>query len=298
MTGLDRQALEATVAVTQPFAAAPLLAYLGVRALAGVEEVDGRIYRRVFLAGGEPAVLTVDLSGTETTGAIRASCTPGHSHTRESLASLVRRLVDADAPVESIGSVLAGDPLLTPLVRSMSGLRIPGTVEPFELAVRAILGQQVSVAAASTFAARLAETWGPPLPLPTPSLCRAFPDPEHLAEAPLERIGVTKGRAAAIRHLARAVVGEDLSLHPSNEEVAATEAKLLAIPGIGPWTVGYVALRGLGNRDAIPLGDLGLRQALGGEVTWSASQITERAERWRPWRGYAAALLWSTYLTF
>lgn len=297
MTESRREAVQVTIRATRPFATVPLLAYLGVRAVAGVETVEQRLYRRVILSGGEAAVLTVDLSTTESDGTIRASCTPQLGYAPKSLISLVTKLVDADAPAERASYALEEDPLLAPMVRSTPGLRIPGTVSPFELAVRAILGQQVSVAAASTFAAKLARAWGQTLSWPSEGLYRAFPSPDRLANAPIESVGVPKGRAAAIRHLARLVVAGNIGAHRGGEDIAGvTEAELLEIPGIGPWTASYVGLRGLGNRDAIPISDLGLRQALGDENPWSARQVAERAERWRPWRGYAAAHLWSTYL--
>jgi len=297
MTAPERDVVEVTVGVTRPFATAPLLGYLGVRAVAGVEEVKGKVYRRIVALEGNPTLLTIDLSTTETDSTIRASCTPRRKYARESLGALVTRVVDGDAPVDRINATLGADPLLAPLVKRTPGMRIPGAVDPFELAVRAILGQQVSVGAASTFAAKITAAWGAPLARPLGTLCRAFPGPAKLAHAPMEKVGVTKGRASAIRHLARATVAGDLQLHPGGEDVThALETALVKIPGIGPWTAGYVALRGLGDRDAIPTSDLGLRQALGNENPWSARQVAERAERWRPWRGYAAAHLWSTYL--
>jgi AraC family transcriptional regulator of adaptative response / DNA-3-methyladenine glycosylase II len=282
--------------VTRPFAAEPLLAYLQARVMPGTEEAEGLIYRRVIVGLAGIGVLTVNLSDAAATGQVRASCTPGLGHTPESLTTLVTRLLDADARVDAIAAVLECDRLLLPLTTATPGLRIPGTVDPFELAVRAVLGQQISVAAAATFATKLAIRWGQPLSQPNGTLRRSFPDPDHLAEAPLEELGVTRGRATAIRHLARSVLDGRIQLKAGGcyENLEAT---LLETPGIGPWTASYVALRGLGNRDAIPTSDLGLRQALGGDSPWTPRQVRERAAAWRPWRGYAAAYLWNTYLS-
>jgi AraC family transcriptional regulator, regulatory protein of adaptative response / DNA-3-methyladenine glycosylase II len=297
MRALDSAAVEAAVAVTRPFAAEPLLAYLGVRAMPGTEEVEGLVYRRAIVgpAGAGVGVLTVDLSNAAATGRVRTSCMPALGHTPQSLTALVTRLLDADAPVDAIAAVLERDRLLLPLVADTPGMRIPGAVGPFELAVRAVLGQQVSVAAASTFAGKIAREWGLPLQQPAGMLRRAFPGPDRLAEAPLEDLGVARGRAAAIRHLACSVQAGRMQLQPGGGERA--EAALLEVPGIGPWTASYIGLRGLGNRDAIPTSDLGLRQVLGNGTPWTPSQVTERSAPWRPWRGYAASYLWSTFLS-
>lgn len=294
MRALDSATVEVAVIVTQPFAAKPLLAYLGVRAMPGTEEVEGLVYRRAIIGPAGVGVLTVDLSDTATTGQVQASCTPALGHTPQSLTTLVTRLLDADAPVDAIIARLERDRLLLPLVTDTPGVRIPGTVSPFELAVRAVLGQQVSVAAASTFAGKIAREWGPPLQQPAGTLRRAFPGPDRLTDAALEDLGVTRGRAAAIRHLAYSVQVGRMRLQPGGGE--HTEAALLEIPGVGPWTASYIGLRGLGNRDAIPTSDLGLRQVLGNGTPWSPSQVAERSAAWRPWRGYAASYLWSKFL--
>lgn len=288
-------AVETAVPVTQPFAARPLLTYFRVRAMPGTEEIEGLSYRRAIIGAAEAGVLTVDLSNAGTTGQVQASCAPGLGHTPESLRTLVTRLLDTDAPVHAIASVLERDSLLAPLVTGTPGLRIPGSVDPFELAVRAVLGQQVSVVAAKTFASKLAVEWGLPLPQPNETLRRAFPGPDRLVDAPIEKLGVTHTRATAIRYLASSILEERVQLRTGAGELA--EADLLEIPGVGAWTASYVGLRGLANRDAIPTSDLGLRQALGGDALWTPRQVSERAAAWRPWRGYAAAYLWNTFLS-
>jgi AraC family transcriptional regulator of adaptative response / DNA-3-methyladenine glycosylase II len=184
-------------------------------------------------------------------------------------------------------------------VQRLPGLRVPGSWDGFEIAVRAVLGQQVTVRGATTLAGRLARTYG--RPLEAPALGRAagldllFPEPEVLSRADLTAIGLTSARSRAIRGLSRAVADGDLVLDGSADPVA-TLARLYALPGLGPWTAQYVALRALGEPDAFPAGDLGLRKAVanGAAELPSAGQLERQAESWRPWRAYAAMYLWCT----
>ncbi len=290
-------ASDLTIPVTRPYNAKPLLAYLAARAIAGVELVDEEHYGRVVRVGNEPRLLNVDFSQAAAGGVVRASCVPGGGIDVAALRRTVGVLIDADAPVTVVEQRLAEDQALAPLVRRNSGSRIPGAIDPFELAVRAILGQQVSVVAARTFAGRIAAQWGWRLPGDEPRLAFAFPVASRLVEAPLERTGLSGARARAIRELSRAVLDGRVDLRPT-QNAAPTEESLLKIKGIGPWTAAYIALRGLGDRDAMPTGDLGLRQALGGGGgAWTAREVAERAESWRPWRGYGAIHLWNTFLT-
>jgi 3-methyladenine DNA glycosylase/8-oxoguanine DNA glycosylase len=185
--------------------------------------------------------------------------------------------------------------LLASLVRRRPGLRIPGVWDPFECAVRAVLGQQVSVRAATTLAGRLVEAFGRPLePLPAGTgPHRLFPRPEDLASADLGSIGLTRARAATLRRLAAATATGELAFDGAEgaEELAA---RLVRLPGIGDWTAQYVAMRALGAPDAFPASDLGLLKAAGsgGEKTTPA-RLRRRAEAWRPWRAYAAICLWT-----
>ncbi len=200
--------------------------------------------------------------------------------------SRCRQLLDLDADACAIAAVLAADDVLAPLVAARPGLRVPGAYDGFELAVRAVLGQQVSVAAASTLAGRLAARFGTRLPESTgPSVL--FPAPADLAEADLSGLGLTTARQATLRALATAVAGGRLALdHGADPE--QTAARLGELPGIGPWTVAYILMRAVGDPDAFPGTDLGLRRALT-DLGCQAS----RAERWRPWRAYAAVHLWT-----
>jgi AraC family transcriptional regulator of adaptative response / DNA-3-methyladenine glycosylase II len=172
-------------------------------------------------------------------------------------------------------------------------VRIPGAWDGFELAVRAILGQQVTVAGATTLAGRLAERFGRPLARPLGRVTRLSPSAVDLAAGPLDGMGVPRARAGALAALAQAVASGDLDLDGGLTPELALE-RLEALPGIGPWTAQYVALRALGVPDAFPASDLGLRRALGRPGhPLSTAALAQRAERWRPWRGYAAMLLWT-----
>ena len=288
--------LNLTARVAQPYNAARLLAYLRVRAIGGVECVEAKRYKRIICISGEPRRLTIDFSRVDADGVITASCVPAGGLDSQVVRRIVMALTDADAPIAAIERHLGKDQVLAPLVRRNSGTRVPGSVDPFELTVRAIMGQQVSIAAARTLARRLATRWGSPFAIEDPELTVAFPEPGRLVEAPLEEVGLSRGRAGAIRALSSAVVEGRILLRGAGEARLTVES-LLSIRGIGPWTAAYAALRGFGNRDAIPVADLGLRQALAGSgAVWSASEVARRAEGWRPWRGYGAIHLWNTFL--
>jgi len=206
------------------------------------------------------------------------------------LSTVARRVFDLAADPQRIGVELAADPLVGPLVRARPGLRIPGAWDPFECAVRAVLGQQVSVAAGRTFAARLVERAGVAVRDGTDGLTHLFPDAATLAAAPLESLGITRSRAATLRALSRAVLERRIDFSAAPEEVVAA---LAALPGIGTWTAQYVALRALGEPDAMPTGDLVLRRmAAPGQRLLSVRELEERAHAWRPWRGYAVMHLW------
>ncbi|MEA2566882.1 MAG: AraC family transcriptional regulator [Actinomycetota bacterium] len=282
-----------------PYDADAVLGWLAHRAVAGIEESDrGRYRRTLTLPGGTG---TVTLEPSTSSGAPKARRDVDHVLATFRLATIAdlpaavarsRRLLDLDADPEAFGSVLRADEVMGRLVRSRPGLRAPGAVDGAEWAVRVVLGQHISVRAARTVTGRLVAVYGKPLDRPDGALTHAFPPPETLAEADLESLGLTKARAAAVRELARQLSGGDLVLDVGADRSAAEE-RLLAIPGIGPWTVAHIALRSLGDPDAFPAGDLGLQLAatrLG--LADHAVALTHRANRWRPWRGYAAHYLW------
>jgi AraC family transcriptional regulator of adaptative response / DNA-3-methyladenine glycosylase II len=201
-------------------------------------------------------------------------------------------MLDVDADPLASNAHLRRDPLLKPLVRRWPGQRLPNAWDGFELAVRAILGQQVSVAAARTLAARIADRHGVRFEEGAAvGLHALFPSAETLIDAPLEEIGIMRARADAIRTLARAVVDKRVHFRPE-QTLAAFEASLVALPGIGPWTAHYVAMRALGQPDAFPAADLILRRAAGQGEMLSTRATETMSEAWRPWRAYAVMLLW------
>jgi AraC family transcriptional regulator of adaptative response / DNA-3-methyladenine glycosylase II len=275
-----------TLPVTRPYDARWVLQFLGARALPGVERVDGSTWERATLLLGRPALLRVHATHrsleVESPG-------PLDSVTRGRL----ERLFDTRTDVRRVRAVLGRDARLRRTLERRPGLRVPGAWEPFETAVRAIIGQQISVPAAVTVARRLVEAFGPTFHELPGGPWRAFPSPEVLATAPIEDVPGLRLRAPVIRALAAAVCSGALRLDGS-WPLERTEAALRAIRGIGPWTASIVALRALGDPDALPAADLGLRRALGrGARLASAREVESRAERWRPWRGYATLWLWS-----
>jgi AraC family transcriptional regulator of adaptative response / DNA-3-methyladenine glycosylase II len=267
-----------------------LRGFLAARALAGVERFDGATYRRAFEVDG--AAGTVSIAPVPGRAALRLVVEPAQPAALLAIAARARRLLDLDADPEAIGAALSRDPLLRRLVRARPGLRVPGAWEPFETAVRAILGQQVSVGAATTLAARLVARHGRALGAPSAGLTHLFPSPAALAAADPGSFGIPGVRAEAIRALARAVASGAVDLRPA-ESVEATVARLRALPGFGPWTAHYVAMRACGEPDAFPAGDLGVRRALGGPgAPASERECDRRAAAWRPWRAYAVMHLW------
>jgi AraC family transcriptional regulator of adaptative response / DNA-3-methyladenine glycosylase II len=210
----------------------------------------------------------------------------------------LRELFDLDADPACIAEVLASDERLAAEVAAAPGLRMPGAWDRFELALRAVLGQQISVVGASTLAGRMAHRFGPPVATPFDGLGRAAPTAAILAEtsaAEIAAIGMPRARAAAIRGLARFAADGGLEMAPGTSCEDAV-AMLDALPGIGPWTAHYIAMRALRCADAFPAGDLGLRKAWalldGGTMLPTGVALERRAEAWRPWRAYAAATLW------
>jgi AraC family transcriptional regulator of adaptative response / DNA-3-methyladenine glycosylase II len=260
-----------------------LAAYFAARAIPGVEHVSGTTYRRTVLIGGDPGVLEL-LPGGDDHLLLRA-----HLPHWEELIHVVeraRRIAGLDFDLQEPVRRLAACPTVGPLLAARPGLRPPGTWDPFETGVRAIIGQQVNVAAANTIAGRLVARLGRPVPGIRPlGLTHAFPSPGTLAGANLDGLGLTRARAEAIRSFARAVADDAIRLDRS-VSLERLVGSITAIDGLGPWTANYVALR-LGEPDAYPAGDLGLRRALPPRPRGDSA-----AERWRPWRALAATHLW------
>ncbi len=292
--------IELTLPYVPPYDWPAVLAYRAARLIPGVETVERDAYRRTIDGG----VLEV----APAPGAARARINDRPSLVLrlwlsdpgglDRLVARARRMLDLEADPNAIAEHLAHDRALAARVRRVPGMRIPGAWDPFELAVRAVLGQQVSVAAATTIAGRLVMAFGTARDSAANvgALTHAFPDATRLAEAGEARIGalgLTRARAATLAGLARAVADGTLVLDGARGLEASIEA-MTALPGIGPWTAHYVALRGLLEPDAFPAGDLGLRKALAakGAAPIAEAALLARAERWRPWRGYAAIHLW------
>lgn len=276
--------LAARLPFRRPYAWDELLGYLAARAIPGVEAVAGGTWRRTVRWGGWPGVVAVGPGGPDH---LRLEADLAVSDGAVVLVARVRRMFDCDAEPAVIAAHLAGDPLLARSLARRPGLRLPSGWDPFETAVRAILGQQVSVAAATTVAGRLVRRCGTPLPGAGDGLTHLFPTPTALAAADLGGLGLNTRRAATVVGLARAVAdgSVDLAADRGPDDLAA---RLCALPGIGPWTAAYVAMRAAGEPDAFPAGDLGLRKAAPG------IDLDARAEAWRPWRAYAALHLWAS----
>jgi AraC family transcriptional regulator of adaptative response / DNA-3-methyladenine glycosylase II len=262
-----------------------MLAFLAPRSTSGVEVVEHGIYRRSISLNGNYGYFEVSLDEPNHALALRVQFDDPRS--LFFITERIRAMFDLNADWASIVQNLKTDPMLAARVEADPGLRVPGCWNGFELAVRAILGQQVSVKGATTLAGRLATTFGQPFA--AAGITRLFPQPEILADANLTGIGLTTARAETIRALARAVCNGKISF----EGVVDTDeflAQLCEIPGIGKWTAQYVAMRALGEPDAFPSTDLGLLRAMGLE---SSCELERHAEAWRPWRAYAAVYLWS-----
>jgi AraC family transcriptional regulator of adaptative response / DNA-3-methyladenine glycosylase II len=278
------------LAYRAPFDATSLFRFLARRAVAGLEAWEDGCYQRTLrLAHGDG---TVALSDAGDHVACRLRLEDGRD-----LASAVercRRLLDLDADPIAVDSLLDADPLLRSHVRATPGRRVPRTVDGAELAVRAILGQQVSVAGARTLTGRLVARFGKPLTTPDGPLTHLFPEPHALAEADPGDLGVPRSRASAVSGLATALADDTLVLDPGTDRQAAV-AQLLALDGVGPWTAQYVAMRAMGDPDVFLPSDLGVRRALEAlGQRGDPAGAAEMAQRWRPWRSYALQHLWGT----
>ncbi len=278
--------LDLRVAVRTPFAAGPLLDFLAARAVPGVEAAGDRWYARTltlphghghvhltFGAATEPFVrCRLQVSDLRDVGAAVERC---------------RRLVDADCDPLAVEDALSADPSLRRLLRARPGLRVPGHVEGAELAVRAVVGQQVSVAGATSLLRRLVERYGEVRPTAQDGLDRLFPRPEVLAEVDPADLPMPRARGRALTALCAALASGEIALDRSADRDAVRH-KLVTLPGIGPWTADYIALRALGHPDVFLPTDLGVRRAV------ARLGLEPAEETWRPWRSYALLHLWTT----
>jgi AraC family transcriptional regulator of adaptative response / DNA-3-methyladenine glycosylase II len=270
----------------RPLALDALFAFLGARAVAGVEELDGGTYRRSLRLPHGPGIAELT-AGDPGRGWV--SCTLG-LHDLRDLGTAVqrcRRLLDLDADPDAVAAVLGPDELLGPLVAGTPGLRVPGAVDGAELAVRAVLGQQVTVASARNLAGRLTATLGEPLPAPSGHVTHLFPGAEAIAAAGPDGLGgMPASRRRALHGLAEALTSGGLVLDPGADRDEARR-RIEALPGLGPWTAGYVAMRALRDPDVLLDGDAGIRRALA-----AGGSAGDDGARWKPWRSYAVMHLW------
>ncbi len=270
-----------------PYDVEAMLGFLRLRAIPGLEWVEGRQYARTLRLVQDSQACSGWLSVSLDDERAQAQLTISDSlaSVLPMLINRVRTAFDLDADPVAIHRVLQAS------FPTREGMRVPGTLDGFELAVRAVLGQQITVVAARTLGARLVTAFGEPIQTPVAALDRLFPTPATLAAASgdaLGRLGITRQRQAALKALAEAVGEGRLVLSPG-VDVEATCAQLRALPGIGDWTAQYIALRALRWPDAFPAGDVALQKALGVN---SASAATQAAQGWRPWRGYAVLRAW------
>ncbi|MEV0581822.1 DNA-3-methyladenine glycosylase 2 family protein [Nonomuraea sp. NPDC050310] len=261
----------------EPYDVAGVFAFLAARAIPGLEQAGPASYSRVVPGG--------TLTLTPQPGHIALEVSIDDTRQLARLVGRCRRLLDLDSDPAAIAETL-GQTSLAPLVAARPGLRVPGAFDGFELAVRAVVGQQVSVAGARTLLGRIVARAGSPVGPPEEG-ARLFPTPAELAAADLDGLGLTTRRIATLHALAERTGSGEIDLD-GGQEPAEAVARLLEVPGIGPWTAGYIALRALRDPDAWPEGDLVLRKRM------AALDIPDdHTERWRPWRAYAALYLWS-----
>lgn len=285
------------LAYSPPYAWNTVLAFLATQAIAGIEHVSTTTYVRSISVGHDDQGVIALEPGRPGEVMLRVHCS--RMDALPAILSRVRRMFDLGADPRTINAHLSADPLLAPLVASRPGLRVAGGWHGFELAVRAILGQQITVSAARGLAARLVATSGRMLDASLghlyPGVTHVFPSPAELIDADMTRLGMPRSRGAALHALARAA-HDDSSLFGQRSTLQESVDRLRTLPGIGEWTAQYIAMRELREPDAFPATDVGLIRAmqtlLGRPV--SPAELLERAARWRPWRAYAAAHLWAT----
>ncbi len=280
------------LAYQAPYDWAAMVGFLSARAITGLETVEAGVYRRsisvngllgwISVAPGAGDWLEVDVEFPD------AAALP-------EIERRLRAMFDLDAQPELINAQLAVDPLMAQLVAARPGLRVPGTWDGLELAIRAVLGQQITVVAAIRLAGKLVAQYGQPLQTPYAGITHVFPTAEVLAAADLATLGMPKARGRTLSGVAQALL-DDSQLFEPKASLQEGVARLVALPGIGDWTAQYIAMRQLREPDAFASGDIGLINALaaleGGPV--SARELLARAEAWRPLRAYAAQHLWTS----
>jgi AraC family transcriptional regulator of adaptative response / DNA-3-methyladenine glycosylase II len=269
-----------------------MLSFLQLRAIPGIESVADGVYRRTIGLDGLQGMVSVR---PVEANALQAAIRFPKLSSLPAIIARLRRVFDLAADPGAIHGQLARDPMLAPLIAARPGLRVPGAWDGFELAIRAVLGQQITVAAAIRLAGKLVASYGETLAESDRVLTHVFPRPERLAAADLSTLGMPRSRAAALSAVAAAVVA-DPHIFSAGRSLEEAVAQLRLLPGIGEWTAQYIAMRQLREPDAFPAADIGLMRAMaetdGSRPT--AAELLARAEQWRPWRAYAAQHLWSS----
>ncbi len=284
----DRVGVAVRLACRAPFAGEAIVGFLAARAVPGVEEVVAGAYRRSLRLPHAPGV--VELAPRE--DHVRATFWLEDLRDLGAAVNRCRGLLDLDSDPHTILDRLGGDRVIGELVRDAPGLRVPGSVDGRELALRAVLGQQISLAGARTLAGRLVAAYGEPLPRTCGSVTHLFPSPAAIAGADSERVGIPRARSRALLALAGALESGEVLLDGSADR-AECGSRLLSLPGIGPWTAGYISMRALRDPDAFLAGDLGIRRSLESlGLDGSPASAQRLSERWRPYRAYAAQHLW------
>lgn len=287
----DRGEFSLLLRYKPPYDWSAMLRFLEVRAIPGVEQVGENGYSRTIALDGTQGWLRVQ-PGPD--NALQANLHIAKLAMLPNIIARLRRQFDLAADPLSIAAHLRTDPVLAPLLKRRPGLRVPGAWDGFELAMRAVLGQQITVSAAIKLAGRLVKAYGEPLAEPYQALTHVFPTPQALAQADLSTLGMPRSRARTLSSIAAAAIANP-DLFGANCDLTAAIARLRSIPGVGEWTAQYIALRQLREPDAFPAADVGLMRALADNGQRpSAMQLLARAEPWRPWRAYAAQHLWAS----
>jgi AraC family transcriptional regulator, regulatory protein of adaptative response / DNA-3-methyladenine glycosylase II len=293
-TGTAGGPVKLKLAFRAPYDWEDILAFLRSRAIPGVESVSETRYARTIAVGDEKGWIAIERG---TGNSLDATIHFKKLTALPSIVARIRRVFDLAADPLKIGAQLSEDEMLASLIRLRPGLRVPGAWDGFELGSRAILGQQITVAAATALAGKMVRTYGEPLAADESrdsGLTHLFPSPERLVDLDSLAMGMPRARASALRGLAAAVMADPQILSPGRDLDEAIK-KLCALPGIGEWTAHYIAMRALREPDAFPPADIGLLRALtdsAGRRPTPAELLT-RAEQWRPWRAYAALHLWA-----
>jgi AraC family transcriptional regulator of adaptative response / DNA-3-methyladenine glycosylase II len=286
--------LELKLPYSPPYDWPAMLAFFEARAIPGVERVERERYIRTFALG--TAQGSVEVRALPCDNQLVARIQTSEISALGAIVTRLRSVFDLDANMAEIDKHLSGDARLRARVRARPGLRVPGAWDSFELAVRAVLGQQISVRAATTFAGRLVAALGQPLAKPANGLAEPhmlFPSPARIATADLTQIGLTRARSATLNALGAAVT-RDPNLLQAAATLDETVKRLASLPGLGPWTAQYIAMRALREPDAFPASDLGVLRALETDGSRpSPKAALQLAEAWRPWRAYAVLRLWT-----